>query len=43
MFWKRRIVVTMIGMSFGSGLSAHASDLKITLPKRSFISPSCSV
>ena len=37
MFWKRRIVVTMIGMSFGSGLSAHAGDLKITLPKRSHI------
>src|ERR1700686_3982377 len=37
MSWKRRFAVTVIGMSFGLGPSAHAGDLKITLPKRSHI------
>jgi Flp pilus assembly protein TadD len=35
MSWKRRVVVGMIGMTFGLGLRAHAHDLTLTLPKRS--------
>jgi Flp pilus assembly protein TadD len=35
MSWKQRVVVSMIGMTFGFGLRAHAHDLKLTLPKRS--------
>jgi Flp pilus assembly protein TadD len=35
MSWKRRVVVSMIGMTFGLGLPAPARDLKLTLPKRS--------
>jgi len=37
MSWKRRVVVSMIGMTFGVGLRAYARDLTLTLPKRSHI------
>jgi Flp pilus assembly protein TadD len=37
MSWKRQVIVSMIVMTFGFGLCAHAHDLTLTLPKRSHI------
>lgn len=37
MLWKRPILISIVGLTFGFSLYAHAGDLKITLPKRSRI------
>ena len=39
MSWKALVAAGVVSISVGWGLQAHAGDLKITLPKRSSMTP----
>ena len=39
MFWKRWAVAGLVGVALGWGSQARAGDLKITLPRRSHLTP----
>ncbi len=39
MSWKRRIVMSMMSIILGWGMRAQAGDLRLTLPKRSHMTP----
>jgi Flp pilus assembly protein TadD len=39
MSWKGWVVSALLGVAFGGGPYAHAGDLKITLPRRSHLTP----